>query len=97
MTPEEAERFARLIEALDIRVAARPDILASPAGFVLGALIGAGRSDPTSAFVQIGGLADVLSYIVLYVRAQNGATLDPILDALVPMIPAAPGYEPGPG
>lgn len=87
MTDAERERFATMIDALDLRVASRPDILESPAGFVIGALVGAGRHDPADAWQQLAGFADLLAYIVMYVRGTDGATVDAILDSMFP-IPA---------
>jgi hypothetical protein len=72
MTPDELARFRAMIEAMDTAVAARPDLLASPAGFILGALVGAGTHDPVDAWRQLAGFADVLAYIVVHVRTGEG-------------------------
>ena len=83
MTDDERARFLAFIDALAVRVASRPDILASPAGFFMGALVGAGRSDPADAWRPITGLADGLAYIGL--PSRDGA-VDPaaILRSLIP-------------
>ena len=83
MTDDERARFAALIDALDAGVAARPDILASPAGFVIGALVGAGRSDPVDAWRQLAGFADLLAYIVVHVRTGEGSP-DDVVAAFLP-------------
>jgi len=83
MTDTERARFVALIDTLDAGVAARPDILASPVGFVLGALVGAGRSDPGDAWRQLAGFADVLAYVVVHVRTGEG-TPDAVLAAFMP-------------
>jgi hypothetical protein len=83
MTPTERARFLALIDELDAGVAARPDILASPVGFVLGALVGAGRTDPADAWRQLAGFADVLAYIVMHVRTGEG-TAAAVLAAFLP-------------
>ena len=72
MTPDELARFRALVDELDAGVAARPDILASPAGFVIGAMVGAGRHYPEDAWRQLAGFADVLAYIVVHVRTGQG-------------------------
>ena len=88
MTDEERARLAQLVDALDRAVAARPDVLGSPVGFVVGALVGAAQADPESAFAQLAGFADMLAYIVMYVRGEGG---DPeaVIAALLPPAVAA--------
>ena len=83
-TSAELARFGEVIEALDRAVADRPDLLASPVGFVIGALVGAGRSDPADAWRQLAGFADVLAYVVMYVRGHPDATVDAIVASLIP-------------
>lgn len=83
MTPDERARFAAVVDALDAAVALRPDLLASPAGFVLGALVGAGRSDAEGTWSQVAGFADVLAYLVVYVREGRGDPAD-LVAAVVP-------------
>lgn len=85
----ERARLAALVEALDLRVASRPDIIASPAGFILGALIGACRTDPDDAWGQFSGFADVLVYLVGWVKGQSDVELEPLLDAFIPAGPPA--------
>lgn len=83
MTPEEAARFRAIVDALDEAVAARPDILASPVGFVVGALVSAANSDPDAAYRQIAGFADILAYVTVHVRTGQGSPAD-LVAALVP-------------
>jgi len=84
MSDAERARFLAMIDALDAAFADRPDLLASPVGFVAGALVGAGRSDPDDAWRQISGFADMLAYLSMYVRGQNGATVEGFVAALLP-------------
>ena len=80
---EERARFLAVVTALDDAVAARPDLLASPVGFVLGALVSAANSDADMAWGQIAGMGDILAYLVMHVRTGDG-TPGAIVDALVP-------------
>lgn len=83
LPPVDRERFRSVVSALDEAVAARPDLLSSPVGFVVGALVSAGNSDADSAWLQLAGLGDLLAYLVTHVRTGEG---DPavIVAALVP-------------
>lgn len=83
MTPEEHARFMAVVNAIDEAVAARPDILSSPVGFVVGALVSAATSDAEAAWAQLSGLGDVLAYMAHHVRTGEG---DPaaIVGAFVP-------------
>jgi hypothetical protein len=87
VTPQEAERFAGLVDELDIAVAGRPDIIASPAGFVVGALVGAGRSDVEGTYRQLVGFGDVLTYVRRYVEGDPEATIEAIIGAILPAPP----------
>lgn len=84
ISAEQQERFAAVIEAIDVAAAARPDIIASPMGFVVGALIGAGRSDLAGTYDQLAGFADVLAYVVAYVNGHPEASLDRIVASILP-------------
>lgn len=83
LTEPERARLAAVVAALDEAIAARPDLLASPIAFVIGALVQAANSDPDSAWSQLAGLGDLLAYLVTHVRTGDG---DPavIVAALVP-------------
>lgn len=83
MSPEELARWQAFIGAVDAAVAARPDLLSSPIGFVLGALVSAGTSQPESAWVQVAGLADLLAYLVVHVRTGEGDA-EAVVAALLP-------------
>lgn len=82
--PEERARFVELIDQLDIAVASRPDLLGSPVGFVVGALVGAGRQDPADAWRQLAGFADLLAYVVMFVRGHPDASAEAVIGALIP-------------
>lgn len=83
MTPEERERFTSVVRAIDEAVSVRPDILASPVGFVVGALVSAASSDTDGAWSQLAGLGDVLAYLATYVRTGEGSP-DAIVAVFVP-------------
>lgn len=72
MTDDERARFLDLVAAIDEAVAARPDILASPVGFVVGAIVSAANADAEGSWRQLSGLGDVLSYLAHYVRTGEG-------------------------
>ena len=80
---DERARFAAVIAALDNAVAARPDMLASPVGFVVGAMVSAGTSDPDAAWTQLAGLGDLLGYLTVHVRTGEGDA-GAIVASLVP-------------
>ena len=84
MSADERARFLAVVDALDAAFAERPDLLASPVGFVAGALVGAGRSDPEDAWRQISGFADMLAYLSMYVRGNPDATVEGFVNALIP-------------
>jgi len=84
MTADERTRFLATVDAIDAAAAARPDILASPVGFVLGALVSAARSDPEGTWRQVAGFADVLAYLVTHVQTGQG-TPDALIAALLPV------------
>jgi hypothetical protein len=83
LAPVEAARFRAVVDALDQAVAERPDVLASPVGFVLGALVSAANSDAPAAWAQIAGFADVLVYVTVHVRTGQGSPAA-IVAALLP-------------
>ena len=80
---DEGIRFFAVVDALDEAVAARPDLLASPVGFIVGALVSAANSDSDAAWDQIAGLSDLSAYFVRYVRTGEGST-DAIIGSLLP-------------
>jgi hypothetical protein len=84
MSGDQLARFETMIDAIDRAVADRPDVLASPVGFVVGALVGAGRSDPEDAWRQLAGFADVLAYVVMFVDGHPEASLDALVASLLP-------------
>lgn len=85
LSTDERARLAGVVAALDDAVAARPDLLASPVGFVIGALVSAANSDADAAWAQLAGLGDLLAYLVAYVRDGAG---DPAVIVAV-LVPAA--------
>ena len=84
LSDAERGRFLAVSDGLDSAIADRPDLLASPVGFVVGALVGAGRSDPVDAWRQLSGFADVLAYLTMYVRGHPDATVEGLIAALIP-------------
>jgi hypothetical protein len=87
LSTDERERFANVVRELDEAVAARPDILGSPVGFVLGALVSAANSDAEAAWAQIAGMGDILAYLAVHVRTGQGSAGE-LVAALVPPKPA---------
>ena len=86
LTSQERDRLAGVVSSLDEAVAARPDLLMSPVGFVVGALVQAANSDADAAWRQLAGLGDLLAYLVLYVRSGEGEP-GVIVASLVPAVP----------
>lgn len=84
LSTDEAARFRAVVNALDEAVAARPDMLASPVGFVVGAMVSAANSDAEAAWSQLAGLGDLLAYLVMHVRTGEGTAAE-IVAALVPV------------
>ncbi len=83
MTEEERARMAQLADSLDAAIAARPDLLASPIGFIAGAFLAAHRSAPDAFWAQVLAMQALLTGAVAFVAAGVG---DPagIIGALVP-------------
>lgn len=88
MTDDERERFLSLIEAIDLAVSERPDLLSNPVGFFVSALVTAGRAEPDDAWRQLAGIGDVLAYAASYVRGEPGYEQATIVEAIAPRQPA---------